>query len=443
MPFSDSTQVTYSSTTNTLHVANGSKFVDLSLVSWATPLWDYMPGLTPGGPGRSYTSGSFSVRPDGANGTRITYQNDYACLITAKDSNGNLINGSGVVIGPHTVLTASHVLGGQGKVPYSGIDVFVGISAFDGTPHNGAQPVAGPYDIHYNSINVLPGKKIDLPNTERDLAVINFAYTFDKWLELDPAFMPASNGSPVIGAGYPKGGNDEGLQNQIDIRVAKSSNAEVLDYSSGELKEGMSGGPLLAADKVVGIVSNGGQAAKITYSNVQAITQWERADTTPLTGASTQALLKTDGSVASNQGSGAGISGYSTIEIGGPSSESVFFDKDADCGALQLDNSKHYTGTVYNFRENEFLDLRDMPFSSKTSAYFTPDRNDPATGILNVTNLNNGSAANFHIGHTGDPALLRQYMALSFVARDDHLGGTLITYGQPHSDQAPILAPSH
>ena len=97
----------------------------------------------------------------------LTYPYDCICYIT--DFIGGVLGqGSGVIIGPHTILTASHMLWDA--------DLGLGASAITVTPGYslGGQPIAGQWAIHYFQIND-SHDLISKATSQQDFAVIDFA----------------------------------------------------------------------------------------------------------------------------------------------------------------------------------------------------------------------------------------------------------------------------
>jgi hypothetical protein len=118
-----------------------------------------------------------------------------------------------------------------------------------------------------------------------------------------------------------------------------------------------------------------------------------------------------------------------TVELLGPYGSSVTFD--GASGALQLDQSSSFTGTVAGLTGEDTLDLRDMSFTSVNSPTFS---GNASTGILTVTD---GS-------HIANINLMGNYIASSFVASSDGHGGTYVTQASLSSQQSVMLTqPAH
>jgi autotransporter passenger strand-loop-strand repeat protein len=98
----------------------------------------------------------------------------------------------------------------------------------------------------------------------------------------------------------------------------------------------------------------------------------------------------------------------------------AFVNFTSNGGILQLDASQIFSGTIGGFASpagvNEAIDLRDIAFTSATTANFTEAANN-SSGTLTVTD---GT-------HTATLTLLGQYSTANFTLSSDGHGGTLIT----------------
>ncbi len=93
-------------------------------------------------------------------------------------------------------------------------------------------------------------------------------------------------------------------------------------------------------------------------------------------------------------------------------------------GILQLDDSVHFGGLVAGFGKPDFLDLRDIAFTSATTLSWTQlTSGASASGTLTVSG--GGNVANI--------TLLGQYVVGQFTSASDGHGGTLV--GDP-----PVVA---
>jgi hypothetical protein len=108
------------------------------------------------------------------------------------------------------------------------------------------------------------------------------------------------------------------------------------------------------------------------------------------------------------------IASGETFQISGPSADAVTFSGNA--GALQLDQSKSFSGTVSGFGGQDQIDLSDIAFGPNTTLGYAAN-NGNTGGTLTVSD---GT-------HVGNIALLGQYVASSFATASDGHGGTMIT----------------
>src|SRR5262249_24781348 len=188
-----------------------------------------------------------------------TYPYDCVCYI--KDFFPGLsLQGSGVIIGPHTILTASHVLWnadlGQGA---TNITVSPGYSF-------GGQSITAQGVTHYFQINDC--NDIILPQAAQyDFAVIDFATDLSSygWFGIETNY----SGGTVHLTGYPASAG--GAQTDQIGTVFADPNYSLLDYGSVLPSPGNSGGPVWIdlgtpghpLPYVVGIVSTGGYACQL------------------------------------------------------------------------------------------------------------------------------------------------------------------------------------
>src|SRR5689334_20770811 len=112
-----------------------------------------------------------------------TFPYDCVVLIESPDPSaaGYYFIGSGVVIGPHTVLTATHVV----------YDVSSGVADQNIKLYpawNGMDPALGPgaisttYKDHFNAIAANPSGDLFQSQSAVDYAVIDTSYTFSSWM---------------------------------------------------------------------------------------------------------------------------------------------------------------------------------------------------------------------------------------------------------------------
>jgi len=179
--------------------------------------------------------------------------------------------GSGVIIGPHTVLTASHVLWQQ--------DVGQGASQVSLYPDylSGQSAIQGQEIWHYNQVNDSGGLMSQADSAD-DYAIIDVSTNLSGYTQF--GLLPDFAGSTVHMTGYPA--NAGFTQTDHIGTVNADPYYDVLDYGSISASPGNSGGPLwistASGPDVVGIVSTTGWAAQLTTADVQQIMAWENQD---------------------------------------------------------------------------------------------------------------------------------------------------------------------
>ena len=247
-------------------------------------------------------------------------------------------------------------------------------------------------------------------------------------------------GSTIVIAGVVSGGTTE-INNGI-VDITKSSSEDVIFTATG------SGGLVLAAaSSYTGTVSgfggdnhtNSSQFIDLTAvkfnSNVHS--SFSGGVLTITSGTKTVATIDMSGSyVTSNFHLRAGAGGIGTVitdpsvteqqsgnaatvigggtvlELNTPDSGKVTFGGSG--GALQLDQSGPFTGTVERFGAKDSIDLPNIAFGAPTTLAHSQNSADTG-GTLTVTDGRHAAAI----------ALLGNYMAGSFVAAADGHGGTL------------------
>ena len=198
-----------------------------------------------------------------------SYPYDCVCYIT-DTIGGKGWQGTGFIIGPHTVLTAAHVLWQSGIGGGTNIEVYPGYS-------NGGTAISGSYQIHYYQIND-SNDLINQSNSQYDFAVIDFA----KNLSSFGSFGLQTNytGGTVHLTGYPASAG--GAQTDQTGQVSLDPSYSVLDYGSVAPSPGNSGGPLWfyqgTSPYAVGVVSTTGWAVQLTSADLQTIQGWEASD---------------------------------------------------------------------------------------------------------------------------------------------------------------------
>jgi Ca2+-binding RTX toxin-like protein len=184
--------------------------------------------------------------------------------------------GSGVIIGPHTVLTAAHVVW---NADYG--EVANDVTVYPGYSDGGSRPILGPAVIHTYQVNDAGGLLTN-SDSQSDFAIIDFATDISAY----GSFGIETNfaGGTVHVTGYP--GTVGGLQQDQVGTVTRDPIFNLLDYGSISASPGNSGGPVwvnqgTAANPlpyVVGVISTVGHAVLLTPADLQTIQGWESSD---------------------------------------------------------------------------------------------------------------------------------------------------------------------
>jgi len=207
----------------------------------------------------------------------------YNCVVLIEtedpDDPGHFEEGSGVIIGPHTILTASHMLWDSTDQDEAN-QVFI----YPGYSQNGIPNPAGSgsplnADSVWHNFEVGTAGTQTRSSSQDDYAVIDTNYTFTSWMGVVLNY----GGGTVHATGYPAIAN--GLQTDVVGTVSQDPNYSVLDYGSLSASAGNSGGPLWlnfnGSDDVVGIVSTGAWACQLTTADWNQIVSWENANSHP------------------------------------------------------------------------------------------------------------------------------------------------------------------
>ena len=188
--------------------------------------------------------------------------------------------GSGVVIGPHTILTASHVVYDTSQqTPDRNIVLYPGWESTD--PALGPGNISTTYTDHFNEIGTLGSTDLYQWQSASDYAVIDTSYTFSSWMGV----LLNYPGGDVHVTGYPVSAG--GYQTDSVGTVSADPSYSVLDYGTLSVSPGNSGGPLWldynGSDDVAGLVSTSGWAAQLTAADWSQIESWVSQDGYSLT----------------------------------------------------------------------------------------------------------------------------------------------------------------
>ena len=248
-----------------------------------------------------------------------TFPNSAICYILADIPGQGEFQGTGAVIGPHTILTAAHLLyDADTGATADKVSVYPGFTP-DGGTYNPAGALPGLQSIH--TIKVADsGDVISAAATQSDFAVINTSTDLSGLgiFALDPNFTSGE----VVVSGYPS--SSSGYQMGTGGVVSQDRGYSDIDTSRLDLSPGYSGAPVrddlyrggLAVPAVTGTVSTNLDAMKLTPAKVRLIRHWIAADRDLYSGGTSAPrgiVPQLDGTVsgqaeAAAVGAGAGLS---------------------------------------------------------------------------------------------------------------------------------------
>lgn len=189
--------------------------------------------------------------------------------------------GTGVVIGPHTILTAAHlVYDADTGVTADAISLYPGFVP-GSTSYNPAGALGGVQSIH--TIKVADkNEELSRQATQSDFAIVDTSVDLSRYgsFALDPGFTSGD----IVVKGYPASNN--GNLSGTGGTVYQDGTSSDLDTSGLKLSPGYSGGPLYdtverdgsVIDAVVGTVSTNEDAMKLTRAKVALIRHWIASD---------------------------------------------------------------------------------------------------------------------------------------------------------------------
>ena len=206
-----------------------------------------------------------------------TFPGDCVVLIESPVPNeqGSYFIGSGVAIGPHTILTASHVVYDTSEqTPDQNIVLYPGWNSTD--PELGPGYIPTTYTDHYYELGTYGSDALTKAQSASDYAIIDTSYTFTSWMGV----LTNYQGGAVTATGYPA--TASGYQTDSVGTVSADPSYSVLDYGTLSTSPGNSGGPLWldynGSDDVAGIVSTGSWACQLTASDWSQIESWVSED---------------------------------------------------------------------------------------------------------------------------------------------------------------------
>ena len=347
------------------------------------------------------------------------------CYILVDIPGEGEFQGSGAIIGPHTILTASHLLwDADAGVGADRVSVYPGFTP-DGTTYNPTGALPGIQSIHY--IKVADNNDlISAAATQSDFAVIDTSADLSGFgqFALDPGFTAGD----VIATGYPAARN--GYQTGTEGVVSTNPLFSDLDDSNLRLSPGYSGGPLW--DKVerggslipavVGTVSTNADAMKLTKRKIALIRHWIAFDSPLYAGGTTTpggTTPQIDGTVSGSVDAARVAPGGSATELAAALGSNGAEDDASEGG--------HHRGRPGWMRPSRFGAALASAFGGR-SAHGTPERAAVDGSLSDLVDAIHGA----HGGH-GDigPA----------APRGDHAGSTLAAPDDRAS--ATLHAPKH
>ena len=218
-----------------------------------------------------------------------TFPNSAVCYILADIPGDGEFQATGVIIGPHTILTAAHVVWdadvGQSA---DAVSIYPGYQS-NGSDYNPPGALGGTQAIHYIKVQDQNGE-LDGAGTEHDFAVIDTSVNLTQYGHF--ALNYGFTSGDLILLGYPA--VDNGTQSGTGGVLAADSAYSDIDtqrltaispgYSGGPLYDEISNGRGATVDAVAGLVSTDDFATKINRKKVGIIANWVKSDSALWTG---------------------------------------------------------------------------------------------------------------------------------------------------------------
>jgi V8-like Glu-specific endopeptidase len=207
----------------------------------------------------------------------------FNCVCYVTDTvDGVNYRASGVIIGPHTVLTAAHVVwDATSGDTATNIEIYPGYSSAFFAPTS-VNAVPGAFSVHFNPVSDQDGELSGYASAY-DVAVIDTSYTFSSWVGVQTnatATAVAATGYPA----YPNGTTGFQSHQQWTATGTVSTDPEsgAIQFNTLAVSAGASGGPVWylngTTPDVIGVVSTTGHAAPMSTTNYQTIENWIAAD---------------------------------------------------------------------------------------------------------------------------------------------------------------------
>lgn len=195
----------------------------------------------------------------------------YASIAYITTRIGNTVwQGSGAIIGPHTILTASHVLWSwDNNAGASSVTVRLG---------SATAPVLGGDAVwHYNEVNNA-GEALTKRDSQADYAVINVEADLSGYVSF--GMQAGYTGGAVHVTGFPASAH--GTMDDDVVTVTADARYGVLNLGAGTALSGESGGPVWVEGSsgpiIVGVVSTSAWADQLTFADIAQIRSWQAQD---------------------------------------------------------------------------------------------------------------------------------------------------------------------
>ncbi len=209
------------------------------------------------------------------------FPNDAICYILVDIPGVGEFQGTGAIIGPHTILTAAHlVYDADTDTTADRVSVYPGFTPDNGT-YNPPGALPGLQSIH--TIKVADNnEQLSAAASQSDFAVINTSTDLSSYghFALDPAFV---SGDAVV-TGYPASNN--GYLTGTEGYVAQDGALSDIRTAHLDLSPGYSGGPIrdvverngTTLPAIAGTVSTNIDGMKLNKPKVDLIRHWIAAD---------------------------------------------------------------------------------------------------------------------------------------------------------------------
>ena len=218
--------------------------------------------------------------PSGGTGDALPFPMSSVCYILDTTLNRQ---GTGVIIGPHTILTAAHVVwDADTNQAGTSFQINPGYFAIGGNVVAGGTGIFSPIaDLHFFPVND-KGEMLNGDAVQQDFAVIDVSADLSQYGSFGH-FADFAGGN-VMMSGYP--GLLGGILETTSGTVEADPNFSILDNVTLTPQPGQSGGPLwidqgTAANPqpfVVGLVSTSASALQLTMADWQTIDNWIESD---------------------------------------------------------------------------------------------------------------------------------------------------------------------